>query len=141
MKKIFLTLIILSSLGMADFQRTNDIVTDNNTTLQWQDDIEVQNHGTESWEDAITYCEGLTLGGHTNWRLPNIKELLSIADQTKVHPALNDTFAFSVTNGIQWSSTTYPGNLDYTYAWTVTVNSGKSGQANKSNSNVIRCVR
>ncbi len=33
-----------------------------------------------TWEEALAYCEGLTLGDHSDWRLPTIKELNSIVD-------------------------------------------------------------
>ncbi|MCP4129952.1 MAG: DUF1566 domain-containing protein [bacterium] len=58
----------------------NSTVTDNNTGLIWQ-----QANGEEStgdyqfsWENALAYCEALTLGGSSDWRLPDIKELQSI---------------------------------------------------------------
>ena len=31
----------------------------------------------KSWTEAIKHCEDLTLGGY-DWRLPNIRELISI---------------------------------------------------------------
>lgn len=34
--------------------------------------------GSKTWEYAITYYEGLSLGGYSDWRLPNIKELKSM---------------------------------------------------------------
>ena len=52
-------------------------VTDNNTGLLW----EQAHHATRlSYYDAKATCEGLELGGHTSWRLPNLKELFSLAD-------------------------------------------------------------
>ncbi|MCR8725185.1 Lcl C-terminal domain-containing protein [Frigidibacter sp. ROC022] len=52
-------------------------VTDDNTGLVWQ-----QTPGNDrlQYADAIGYCEALELGGLTDWRLPAIKELYSLAD-------------------------------------------------------------
>src|SRR6266498_1598106 len=66
-------------------------VADNTTNLMWQQcsaglsgaTCATGTIGTYTWDNAITYCEGLTLGGFTDWRLPNIKELKSLADTTK----------------------------------------------------------
>ncbi|MBI5676566.1 MAG: DUF1566 domain-containing protein [Nitrospirae bacterium] len=32
---------------------------------------------TRTWDQSVAYCDGLTLGGQTDWRLPSKKELLS----------------------------------------------------------------
>ena len=57
-------------------------VTDDATGLMWQ-----KANGEESagdyqfdWPSALTYCEGLALAGHEDWRLPDVKELQSIVD-------------------------------------------------------------
>ena len=36
--------------------------------------------GLLNWEDALAFAENATFGGHTDWRLPTIKELESITD-------------------------------------------------------------
>ena len=52
----------------------NGTVTDTITSLMWQ-----QTDGGEmTIENAIIYCNTLTLGGYTDWRLPNCHELFSI---------------------------------------------------------------
>src|SRR5664280_1209916 len=99
--------IILASLGMlfyttAAFGGTyNDnldgTVTDMTTKLMWQQCSEGQSGascatgtaGTYTWQLAINYCEGLTLGGFSDWRLPNFRELQSLTDMTKYNPAIN----------------------------------------------------
>jgi hypothetical protein len=52
-------------------------VTDNVTGLMWQQAIAP---GTYSNAAALAYCPTLTLGGHSDWRLPSIIELVSIVD-------------------------------------------------------------
>lgn len=65
-------------------------VTDNVTGLMWQSegygtgyhDSDGQYYTTSyvDWTGALTYCKNLNLGSQTGWRLPNIKELVSIVD-------------------------------------------------------------
>lgn len=51
-----------------------------------------------SWENALSYCENLTQTGHSDWRLPNAKELHTIVDYTRSpdttnSPAIDALFA------------------------------------------------
>ena len=51
-------------------------ITDEVTGLTW-----VQAVGEKiTWEQAIAAAESMTLGGHSDWRLPSIKELYSLID-------------------------------------------------------------
>lgn len=87
-----------------------DIVTDNNTRLQWQRTLSGISY---TWQDAINYCDGLTYGGYSDWRLPNDRELESIVDYGWYSPAINDT-AFPATPPDKfWSSSNYVG-IDFT---------------------------
>lgn len=58
-------------------QNGDKTVTDNNTGMMWQQTPDYKHY---SYDDAISYCEDLTTAGYTDWRLPTIKELYSIAD-------------------------------------------------------------
>jgi hypothetical protein len=50
-------------------------ITDNVTGLMWQQDM-----GTKiSYYDGLSKADTSTLGGHTDWRVPTIKELYSLA--------------------------------------------------------------
>ncbi|OGW00156.1 MAG: hypothetical protein A2W75_07770 [Nitrospinae bacterium RIFCSPLOWO2_12_39_15] len=105
----------------------NGTVTDNNTGLMWQKD---DDNTAREWESAITYCEGLSLGGDNDWRLPNIKELLSIIDTT-YFPNTNSSY--------YWSSTT---DADYyTNAWLVYFGDGNDNDNGPTSSYYVRCVR
>ena len=88
-------------------------VTDNCTGLMWQKstadengDGEVTNDGNDhtTWCGALTFCENLTLAGHSDWRLPNMIELQSIVVPRQPGPAIDPIF--SVIPSFHWSSTT-----------------------------------
>ena len=137
MKQILLITIGLSISLFADFTRddTTKIVTDNETGLQWQDN---ETASIMIWQDAINYCENLTLGDYNDWRLPNINELTSIVDDTKVNPSLSPVFKFFASYGY-WSSTTRAGSSGY--AWIVSFYYGYQYYYNKNYSSYVRCVR
>ena len=52
-------------------------VTDSVTGLMWE---QVPPEAFYSWPEAQAYADELELAGHTDWRLPTMKELLSLAD-------------------------------------------------------------
>ena len=114
----------------------NGTVTDNATNLEWQDDAI---GSTMTWANAVTYCDGLTLDGKDDWRLPSIEELVSITDKSKVNPSINETYFKSVTSNYYWSSTTLAS--DSSLAWGVYFNYGYDGWYNKTSSYYVRCVR
>jgi hypothetical protein len=72
----------------------NGTVTDAATGLMWQ-----KSDGGRGmdWQKALKYADSLKLGGYTDWRLPNAKELQSIVDytrspQTTNSPAIDPIF-------------------------------------------------
>ncbi len=132
--------LLLAAPGLAvAFTASNGAVTDERTNLVWQQQDDGQ---TRNWEAAITYCEGLSLAGQGDWRLPNIKELESITDDGRYSPSIDPIFTVSQEASWYWSSTTVANNVDN--AWGVAFSSGP-GQVygkNKSPSyNYVRCVR
>ena len=94
-------------------------VTDIATGLMWSQD---DNGEHIYWKEALAYAESATLAGYDDWRLPNIKELQSIADYSVTEvPAMDkNVFNFTeVTNIVDqtieqanypfyWSSTSNP---------------------------------
>jgi len=125
------------SLLHAELTRDNatGIVSDSVSGLEWQDDA-VGNY--MSWQSAIDTCENLTLGNQSDWRLPNVNELKSIVDRSKVNPAIKTGFVNSSSSGY-WSSTTNEGYKRY--AWIVDFNVGYVNNRDKDGSNYVRCVR
>ena len=93
-------------------------VTDNATGLVWQGAAATSGGKSRfTWQEALAVCEGLTLGGKSDWRLPDIKELQSIVDYTQADTSL-DTRVFtsgvtSGTSGFFWSSTSHGNYLDW----------------------------
>jgi hypothetical protein len=82
----------------------NGTVTDTRTGLLWQ---QGEAPASMDWGAALSYCEGLPLGNRTDWRLPNVKELESLTDDSRYNPTLDKTFFPGVYSSRYWSSTTY----------------------------------
>ncbi|HNS45367.1 MAG TPA: DUF1566 domain-containing protein, partial [Alphaproteobacteria bacterium] len=113
-----------------------EIVTDNNTGLQWQRTL---SGNTYTWDNAVAYCEGLAYGGHSDWRLPNYRELESIVEYGRSSPAI-DTDAFPGTFSDDfWSSSFCADNTGY--AWDINFNYGYFQGYTKISSYHVRCVR
>jgi hypothetical protein len=63
------------------------------TLLTWQAESSATNM---DWQEAKFYCESLnstSFGGKSNWRLPTIRELISIIDRNKTSPAIDQIFS------------------------------------------------
>ena len=116
------------------FTADNGTVTDSQTGLVWQQQDDATGR---TWNDAITYCEGLSLGGYSDWRLPNIKELESITSDTG--PAIIDPIFTGALASSYWSSTT--GAHDPGSAWSVNFYFGYVNYADKTVAYYVRCVR
>ena len=119
--------------------RNGEIVTDSATGLQWQDDSAAGSTQID-WSTAIDYCENpLTLGGHSDWRLPNINELLSIVNFSRYDPALTVIVFQNYASEYYWSSTTTVD--DTSNVWHVRFSNGNTDYDGKLNAHHVRCVR
>jgi hypothetical protein len=110
-------------------------VTDLKTGLMWQK----YDAGSATWLGACDYCNSLTLpsGGHSDWRLPNRRELMSIVLYGQYDQAIDPVF--SCHSSRYWPSTTVVG--DSRYAWVVHFGSGYVTYTYRTSGYCVRCVR
>ena len=131
------------------FSRDNrlEVVRDNIYKLMWQDgDLPLHKM---AYDEAIHYCENLNFAGFDDWRLPTIKELLSITDHGMDSPTINKAFqniAYKMSDrgekiyGWYWSSTKDADGSSA--AWAVAFWFGASNLYGISNNrDFVRCVR
>jgi len=111
--------------GRNDFHDNDDgTITDTATGLMWMkiDSGALKagrnKDGGLNWQEALQWAENLEYAGHSDWRLPNAKELQSIVDYTR-SPDTTDSAAidpiFQVT-----SFTNEDGRKEYPFYWTST---------------------
>ena len=136
----------------------NGTVTDNNTGLVWEKlsrDGSVHDVGSRyTWASAFTghvaMLNSTSFAGHSDWRVPNYKELISILDLQNWNPALSSAFNTNCTPGctvtscnctavLCWSSTTDAG--DPILAWLMDFFYGSVIFDYKSDSFFVRAVR
>jgi hypothetical protein len=104
---------------------------------------------TYTWQDArqsfIAQLNDEKFGGHSDWRLPTIKELNSLVQNINVDPdhptaKINTKyFPNTIMSPSYWTATTYTGNTDT--AWRVYFDDGRNGYDEKSNTFYVRAVR
>jgi len=111
-------------------------VCDNSTGLHWQQNPDSKRR---SHADALAYCPKVRSGS----RLPQVKELVSLLDYTKINPALPADHPFTNAQSANyWSAavdvdpTTSNAN-----AWRVLVNSGSVRSSPKDSPFFVWCVR
>ncbi len=114
----------------------NGFATDTLTGLTWQ---RAHCPDTLSWENALVYADTLTVGGFTDWRLPNIKELRSICDVALIAPCLDGGVFSNEGARKYWSSTTLQSQP--LKAWYVNTQFGISTYDPKTLRHDVRCVR
>jgi hypothetical protein len=121
-----------TSYGKNAFVDNGDgTVTDEATTLMWSQD---DNGEAVNWEDALVYAGNATIGAYDDWRLPNAKEIQSIADYSGVFPAMNTDY-FNLTE-----LTNIKGQKDYPFYWSSTSNPVEGSDGEVDNGSVYAWV-
>ncbi len=86
----------------------NVTITDRSTGLTWPRARTGNGQGSVlilNWADALNYCEGLVLGGYSDWRLPNVKEASTFRDLNNIFFSQDSEFYYI------WTSTSYLKDL------------------------------
>jgi len=86
-------------------------------------------NGELSWYDAMDYCNGLTVGHHEDWYLPNQDELNQLYVNRVAIGGFNDDY--------YWSSTVF----DFDNAWGQGFGNGVQSIGNKNYTSSVRAVR
>ena len=114
-------------------------VTDLKTGLIWQKNDDGQKR---SWTDSTSYCAGLSLGNHSDWRLP-AKELVSLWKDAGAKPEVRKVYFPSMKSDFYWTSkpgATLPG--DMRLFWGITFSGhGAERMGDDSDLGYARCVR
>jgi len=119
---------------------SSNTVSINNLTYQNQPFTK-----TYTWQEAKDYCEDLTLDGHSDWRLPNRKELNAIRTKNSIQGQkrkyyIRPEFVKNLRSYAWfWSSTTTKD--DSSDAWVVTFLNGLNDWYNKTDNDYALCVR
>lgn len=141
---------ITATTPSADFSDNGDgTVTHHTTGLIWQRCSLGQSwNGTDctgeassyTWEQALATAAQHTLGGFSDWRLPNKNELASIVEYRCWEPAINNQAFPNTRSAWYWSSSSY---ADYGGgAWYVYFLYGGVNYSNKGSGNFhVRLVR
>ena len=126
----------------------NGTVTDTRTGLMWDRCALGQSSlgcatGTATqltWQAALNAAATIgTYKGFTDWRMPNIKELRSLAEECLIDPSING-FAFPYTPaGFFWSGSPVAGGT--TSAWYVDFYYGSAVIGSRSSVGLGRLVR
>jgi hypothetical protein len=106
-------------------------VTDNETGLVWKQEPEPGGH---------TFAEALALP-KDGWRLPTIKELVSLVDHSRFAPAINTEFFPGTPNVYFWTSTPYADLSAISSSWVVDFYNGYANHRYQGNRGCVRLVR
>ena len=132
--RLLLLFSMLFSFSLAEIT----MIHDPSTKLMWEDTAHVRETKLTQ-PRAKEYCSELTLGGHRDWRLPAIRELLTIVDYTRVSPAILKAFSYVEDESFYWTKT-HVADEDDAF-WGVNFKRGASSKASEYYDRYVRCVR
>lgn len=144
---------VIQTTPTADFDATatDGTVIHTKTGLMWKrcaegqtwDDTNATCAGTAgllNWQNALAAAATSTFAGHSDWRLPNVKELQSIVESCGYNPAINQTvFPATPAAFSWWSASSYGPNP--ASAWSVNFNGGNVFANDRSIGLFVRLVR
>ena len=93
----------------------DDIVYDAATGLFWMrdpiNDYSSLFGSAQNWADTLADCENADFGGWTDWRMPNLIEMISLWQWQSSAPYVDSLFDNIQSNKAAkyWTSTTWPG--------------------------------
>ena len=100
---------------------------------QWQ---QADNGAGVDWTSAQAYCDGLTTGGYTDWRLPTSAELHSLVGL--LGPIHGPVEMSGDPTGTYWSAVPVAGASSY---WSVNFNDGTTSGSAPTSLLRTRCIR
>ena len=135
---------------------TDGTISDPKTGLIWKKCSEGQtwdsagntctgNAQTYNWQQALQQAQDVNAGTtgealtQSDWRVPNINELPSIAELRCYSPAVNLTAFPNTPSDFYWSSSPYAPSSNV--AWEVDFSNGNGVASGKNFSNYVRLVR
>jgi Protein of unknown function (DUF1566) len=118
------------------FLNLGQVVLDQTTGLFWQRQAATADM---TWSNALQHCEEIEIDGKSDWRLPSAKELLSLVDDTRSGPAIDQSIFPETQSRPYWSST--PSLTSASEAILVDFTTGAAQSRSITDSRRARCVR
>ncbi|NCC24047.1 MAG: DUF1566 domain-containing protein [Deltaproteobacteria bacterium] len=118
------------------FKIANDVVFDPATGLTWAPKADLC--GPCDWDGALQAVAMIRQANHlgrNDWRLPNIRELLSLVDTDRHSPALPSVHPFTELGEVYWSSTS--SSMEPNWAMCLYLNKGALGVGVKTESDFL----
>ncbi|KMT65755.1 DUF1566 domain-containing protein [Catenovulum maritimum] len=130
----------------------NGVVTDGLTGLMWSrcnyGEVWSSNSmtctGTAKsavWIDAVKFAAESQYASHSDWRLPNVKELMGLIERQCAEPATNINLFASTKNQTYWTSTPVFNLEKVNMVWGVQFKEGTNSQRPKGTNTLFRLVR
>lgn len=96
-----------------------------------------------TWAEALVYVPAFNseggFAGHTDWRLPNIRELSTLIELQCVGPAINLAVFPNTASSAVWSSS--PSRFHTHYSWHVDFETGAFTYGERVKPKAVRLVR
>ncbi len=116
-----------------------EIITDNNTGVQWIKTLNDYDASGLSLEESETYCGGLTYGEFSDWRVPTMYELEAVVNFEKSDPPFTAGFTGLPEGESLWSTT--PNGQAADSVWIMDSSDGNTGIDDITSYNFTMCVR